>query len=301
MYKQTAVFVDAGYLCMAAGQAAAGQSVQRRHVRLHLKEAIARITAACTELGNGAPLLRIYWYDGCPGGNRKTAEHEEIARWPDVKLRLGTINREGKQKGVDTKLVLDLVELATNRAISDAIILGGDEDLREGVLRAQALGVRVHVVGITCENNNQSQDLLAEADRILLWSTKEAKELVEIVPEPNDARHEARQDSRNESTEQPIDPAIIEAAEEAAGKANLDDIQRYWKLHDNGLPADVDGRLLATARGHLGGRSLNENERKQLRAHHLTLIKKRIAAEKNGAEAEWVQPVETTGSIPETA
>jgi hypothetical protein len=285
MYKQTAVFVDAGYLCMAAGQAAASQAVQRRHVRLHLQEAMEHIRAASEELSNGAPLLRIYWYDGCPGGNRKTAEHEDIARWPDVKLRLGTINREGKQKGVDTKLVLDLVELATNRAISDAIILGGDEDLREGVLRAQALGVRVHVVGISCENNNQSQDLLAEADRTLLWTAEEAKKLVEIVPETNDTRH----DVRYETTETPIDPALIKAADEAAAKANLDDINRYWKLHDNGLPADVDGRLLATARGYLG-RSLNDTERKQLRAYHLTLIKKRFA------EANGGQPVHDSGA-----
>lgn len=288
MYKQTAVFVDAGYLCIAAGQAASSSHVQRRHVRLKLKEVMARITEASAELSNQGSLLRIYWYDGCPGGNRRTVEHEEIARWPDVKLRLGTINREGKQKGVDTKLVLDLVELATNRAISDAIILGGDEDLREGVLRAQALGVRVHVVGIGCENNNQSQDLLDEADRTLLWSAEEAKQLVVIGPETQDTRHDV--------VDTNVDPALLRAAQESAVKANLHDIQRYWMTHDAGLPGDVDGRLLATARGYLG-RDLNNVERKQLRAHHLTLIKDRMAAEQNHDEKDE-HPQEISGAVP---
>ena len=65
-----------------------------------------------------------------------------------MKLRLGQLNSEGQQKGVDSLIVTDLIELARNKAISDAVVLTGDEDIRVGVQIAQSLGVRVHLLGI---------------------------------------------------------------------------------------------------------------------------------------------------------
>ena len=48
--------------------------------------------------------------------------------------------RDGRQKGVDSLIVTDLIELARNHAISDAVLLAGDEELRIGVQIAQSLG-----------------------------------------------------------------------------------------------------------------------------------------------------------------
>ena len=73
-----------------------------------------------------------------------------------MKLRLGIVNLAGQQKGVDSLIVTDLVELARNHAITDAILLSGDEDLRIGVQIAQSFGVRVHLIRIEPTRGSQS-------------------------------------------------------------------------------------------------------------------------------------------------
>ena len=57
-----------------------------------------------------------------------------------------------------------MIALARNRAISDAVLVSGDEDLRVGVQQAQEFGVRVHLVGIKPGRGSQSLFLLQEAD-----------------------------------------------------------------------------------------------------------------------------------------
>ena len=96
-------------------------------------------------------------------------EHEQLADSDDVKLRLGAISNYGKQKGVDSLIVADLIDLARNHAISDAVLLSGDEDTRIGVQIAQSFGVRVHLVGIKVPDENQSLSLMRESDTTTVW------------------------------------------------------------------------------------------------------------------------------------
>lgn len=272
--RQFAVFVDAGYLCKAGGALVAGCPVNRRNVELKITPLMEQIISTARELSSDRPLLRIYWYDGCPNGTRKSAEHSVIEHQPDVKLRLGTINKEGQQKGVDTALVLDLVELAQNRAISDAVILGGDEDLHGGVLKAQALGVRVHILGVNGgEHANQSYSMLAEADRTATWNLDTVKAFITVKPEEY-----ATLEAPISSEPDIIDPALIKAAIDGAQRANLRDVLMYWKVYDRGLPGDIDGRLLASAR-QLLGRNLDGQEKRTLRDLHTEEIKKRVLGE----------------------
>ena len=60
-----------------------------------------------------------------------------MRRLDNVKLRLGQLNSAGQQKGVDSLIVTDLMELARNKAISDAVVVTGDEDIRIAVQIAQ--------------------------------------------------------------------------------------------------------------------------------------------------------------------
>ena len=140
-----AVFVDAGYL-YAEGGKLTGHGPSRRHVRLDASGAnqflVDLAVTACR-----LPVLRTYWYDGARDGI-PTAEHQAISDLPNVKLRLGRLNRRNQQKGVDALIYHDLMTLARERAISDAFLLSGDEDLREGVRAAQEIGVRVTLIGI---------------------------------------------------------------------------------------------------------------------------------------------------------
>ncbi len=60
-------------------------------------------------------------------------DQDEVGWSEDAKLRLGLVNTRGEQKGVESLIVTDLIELARNCAITDALILSGDEDIKIGV------------------------------------------------------------------------------------------------------------------------------------------------------------------------
>jgi hypothetical protein len=112
--------------------------------------------------------LRTYWYDGARQGV-PTPEQLDVAALPFVKLRLGRINSSGQQKGVDTLIVRDLMVLSQERSIHRAIVLSGDEDLREGVEYVQDRGVRVAVIGIEAMGDrSQSVELVRGADESLV-------------------------------------------------------------------------------------------------------------------------------------
>lgn len=175
-----AVFVDAGYLYGGGLQSLTGTPQYRETGELNLAETVARLrTVAAGRTGN-ARLLRIYWYDGMIRG-RLSPEQETLAYMDDVKLRMGVV-REGRQKGVYSLIVTDLIELARNHAISDAVLLAGDEDLRIGVQRAQSFGVRVHLVGIEPSRSNQSYLLRQEADTTTEWSKADLSALLSFNP-----------------------------------------------------------------------------------------------------------------------
>ncbi|MFB7459354.1 MULTISPECIES: NYN domain-containing protein [unclassified Streptomyces] len=158
-----AIFVDAGYLYAAAGRLVAGTE-DRRAFDLDAEGLIdALIDRARTAFADSR-LLRVYWYDGA---RRRihTAEQQSIAELPDVKVRLGNLNANNQQKGVDSLIRTDLESLARHRAISDAALLGGDEDLVSAVEAAQGYGARVHLWGIEApEARNQAEPLLWEVD-----------------------------------------------------------------------------------------------------------------------------------------
>lgn len=158
-----AIFVDAGYLYAAAGRLVAGTE-DRRAFDLDAEGLIEALIDRARSVFADSRLLRVYWYDGA---RRRihTAEQQTIAELPDVKVRLGNLNANNQQKGVDSLIRSDLESLARHRAISDAALLGGDEDLVSAVEAAQGYGARVHLWGIEApEGRNQAEPLLWEVD-----------------------------------------------------------------------------------------------------------------------------------------
>jgi hypothetical protein len=162
-----AVFVDAGWFLSEAAQALTGRGA-RSDVACRYRELMPALAGLASE-HTGLPLLRIYWYDAAPDGIPGAA-HLEIGGLPDVKLRLGRISHH-EQKGVDALLILDLTTLARERAIADALVVSGDEDIREGIAVAQSLGVRVTLGAVALPEGRPSlaTTLVQEADdRVLL-------------------------------------------------------------------------------------------------------------------------------------
>ncbi|WP_262367108.1 NYN domain-containing protein [Microbispora triticiradicis] len=142
-----ALFVDAGYL-LADGAMAVHGTRHREAVSWDYPGLLRFLTNLSRER-TGLPLLRCYWYEATVEG-RRTPEHDVLADIPGLKLRLGRI-RPGRREGVDAQVHRDLMTLARNNAVCDAVVVSGDEDLTQVVSDAQDLGVRVTVMQLAAD------------------------------------------------------------------------------------------------------------------------------------------------------
>jgi len=159
-----AVMVDVGYIYAAAGELLFGTS-SRREYRVDAVGLIQAVTKHADELFRGE-LLRVYWYDAARD-RVPTIDQRVVAQMAWVKLRLGNLNARGQQKGVDANIRADMEALARHRAITDAVLIAGDEDMVPAVEAAQAFGVRVHLWGIEPPyGTNQAERLVWESDTV---------------------------------------------------------------------------------------------------------------------------------------
>ncbi len=270
---RTAVFVDAGYLYSAGSKLLSGNALPRSSIHLDLNLALKALRDAVETSSPSSSLLRIYWYDGMPP-NGPTAEQQALADANNVKLRLGGIGHTGRQKGVDSLIVTDLIELARNHAISDAVLLSGDEDVRIGVQIAQTYGVRVHLLGIQPfgdKQGNQSRLLRQESDTSAEWRQSDIKPFLDVhkaqssIPSQTDQRAD---ETANAS--QRLDAV----ADDFIRERSLIDLAALSTLgvHE-AIPAELDRVLLRGAADSLG-RYLDSAER-----YHLRQTAKRLATE----------------------
>jgi uncharacterized LabA/DUF88 family protein len=159
-----AILVDVGYLYAAAGELLFGAS-SRGSFRVDaesLIKAFEERAAACVR----GELLRVYWFDAARD-RVPTIDQRVIAPLPRVKLRLGNLNKHNQQKGVDAQIRQDLETLARHGAVTDAILIAGDEDMVPAVEAAQTYGVRIHLWGIEPSyGTNQAERLIWESDTV---------------------------------------------------------------------------------------------------------------------------------------
>lgn len=180
-----AIFVDAGYVYAEGGKLCRGV-----HNRKDLDLDVPGLRDYLNQIArdtSGLPNLRMYWYDAAPGAH-PTGKHEIIAKSSNIKLRLGRI-KSGRQKGVDALIYHDLITLAQRGAISDAFLVSGDEDLREGVRTVQEMGVRVTLIGIepSDQRSNQSRELIQEADEHMILTRDDLTSLFSPARLPQDS------------------------------------------------------------------------------------------------------------------
>jgi uncharacterized LabA/DUF88 family protein len=252
------VFVDAGYLFAQGSALIAGSRRKREDLQLDIPRILALLQGAAN-IAPAAELLRIYWYDGAPFG-RLSAQQYAIAETDGIKLRLGALSLSGEQKGVDPLIVSDLVELARNRSICDAILVAGDDDLRLGVLVAQSYGVRVHLVGIEPARATQSRLLRMEADTLAEWGRAEVGSFLAV--------REALPASLSEACSPEDKPeALCTVVASFIGTLSSDQTvgARSFAETSGGLPPDIDRRLLPACRAAIG-RNLDAAERRLVRA-----------------------------------
>jgi len=159
-----AVIVDVGYIYAAAGELLFNTS-SRRDFRVDADKLIGALTRHAESEIRGE-LLRVYWYDAARD-RVPTIDQRVIAQMAWVKLRLGNLNARGQQKGVDAQIRADMEALARHRAVTDTILIAGDEDMVPAVEAAQAYGVLVHLWGVEPPfGTNQAERLVWEADTV---------------------------------------------------------------------------------------------------------------------------------------
>ncbi|BCU07985.1 NYN domain-containing protein [Allochromatium tepidum] len=261
--RRVALFVDAGYFWVQATYIVHRQRLGRESITIDYLQLRAELIHLAQAQFPDADLLRVYWYDG-PGTYGKTAGHQAIEDLDDFKLRLGTRNGVGDQKAVDGLIIADLISLAQSKSITDALLLSGDADLTPGVLAAQSMGIRVHLLTMGPAEAT-SPFLRAEADCKTHWEDDAVKRFVSA----------ARSSSASGNSQQAM-AVVPQAGQFPAEQINLADVaqitfdarsdQEKATIPEKGsLPQEIDRRLLRAGRD-AAKRSLEDGEKRQLRA-----------------------------------
>ncbi|GLX04241.1 NYN domain-containing protein [Microbispora catharanthi] len=263
-----AVLVDVGYLYAAAGEVLLGAK-ERKEYRVAADELIQALQKHALERIPGE-LLRVYWYDAARD-RVPTVDQRVIAQLPWVKVRLGNLNARGQQKGVDAQIRSDLEALARHHAVSDTVLIAGDEDMVPAVEAAQAYGVRIHLWGVEPPfGTNQAERLVWESDTVEIISADflrpfftRAPVPVPVVPTPSPAQVFAGRTVKPMPPKTPVGqvaklgpgrPRVEEVGEHVAqkwiltrGRDNIRDL-----LPGPLLPTVIDTELLIEAEKELG-------------------------------------------------
>lgn len=280
--SKIAVFVDAGYFWVQAVKVIHGTKSARENIVVDYAALRQEVLAQAASQFLSSALLRVYWYDGPGPAGTKSASHLAIEDLDDFKLRLGTRNGAGAQKAVDGLIITDLIGLAQTKAISAALVLSGDADLTPGVIAAQGLGIRVHLLSMG-PSTATSPFLRAEVDFKSYWSDAVVQKFASACVETTQKSPELKESKPKISTAkvpqltEPFTQGKIEASTDplkdvAAEVFSHRDPSRQIPISGHGLlPSKVDARLLAAGRAKFG-RVLTEPERLAIREEFKRLL-----------------------------
>lgn len=225
------IMVDAGFLLAGAAQRINGNPIREKIVVDHGRLVAGLITTANS--GTNREFLRLYWYDASHTG-QIDADQAKIAELPGTKVRLGRLVR-GVQKGVDSRIIADMMRMAWRKAADHIFLISGDEDIVEGVEEAQSHGCRVTLIGI--KGIAQSQMLIHAADEVM---TLDDEVLTDCIT----------------SNGSEVVNAIRAGEEFARGwllSADPEVVQTLLSQESMAIPSDIDAQLIKSADIVLGG------------------------------------------------
>lgn len=208
-------------------------------------------------------------------------EQSTLAHHVGLKLRLGSLNNAGEQKGVDSLIVTDLIELARNRAIADAVMVSGDEDLRVAVQVAQTFGVRVHILAVGDASRNVSTALQMEADSVVALDKTWLEGYISVQSEVASGLQTAAR-STSPIVAEPDQPHSLEGVAEAVADSILDGLQRHeievlrahFAAGNQTVPPEYDRKLIAMTANRLS-RRLEPAELRRARGVFVSEVRKR--------------------------
>ncbi len=262
-----AVLIDAAHLLAESGKLVCATK-NRASISCDFSGMLAEI-ASMVEDDADLPLLRTYWYDAAPDAV-PTFEQLRIADLTGVKVRLGRLTR-GQQKGVDALIYRDIVRLARERAVASLYLLGGDDDLLEGMLEAQDFGVQVTVVGVEAVGGrNQSGTLIREADDHIVLKREFWQQY--ISPAPIAAEVEVG------DTAADGEAAGEQFALAWASRATQEELMELAQMAPR-IPKELDVQLLITTQRLLNDNALDRDTKYAARAGFWRAVKRAARGE----------------------
>lgn len=261
--ERVAVFVDAGYFWVQLSHIVYGERRKREEISLNAKLMRESLLREVKKHFPESSLLRVYWYDGLGLNELPTEQHKNICCLDDIKMRYGTRNSVGQQKGVDGLLMADLIALAQNKAISSAIIISGDADLVPGISAAQMLGVRIHRLEISGQEAS-SPTLCEEVDKNSEWPRNDIESFAGKINKNSLIIQEEDQNN------QPL-VSLDEIADKFV--SSLNDNEKDEIVAKVSIPPEKDKQLLFQAKVALK-RFLRPEEKKELRYRVRQLLTK---------------------------
>lgn len=170
MVDRVEVFVDTSYLLASFYNS--WTTGARAQLEIDLPAVTNRINTLVSDKIH-RPVHRQLWYDGIPDSGphryQRTLRHIN-----GVQLRAGQLIEWGDrrtQKGVDTRLVADMVLRSVRGIVSDIVLVSGDADMIPGVEAAVEHGVRVHLVGF--EWDSISNSLRSSCDTVTVLDPRD--------------------------------------------------------------------------------------------------------------------------------
>mgnify|MGYP006275516637 CR=1 FL=1 len=245
--ERVCIFVDAGYFYDQGAIAISGRKHPRAAIQFDPTAFFAEFSSFAERLTSGK-LHRIYWYDGAKN-MVPDDRHIAIDSQPFVKLRLGRLTLDGGQKGVDTLMVRDLMVLSQERTLQQAVVLTGDDDLREGIEYAQDRGVLVHLVGIKDSDGltSQSEELSRIVDQV---STIDKSNLTSLNigtitwSEPRAGESMA---NVQEATEIPVEVLVKRVGNAMTQQLPRERLETVLGSRPGMLPPDLDKKMFSLA------------------------------------------------------
>ena len=210
-------------------------------------------------------LLRVYWYDGVMV-NGFTQQQRSLVNVDDVQFRAGTINSRGQQKGVDSLIVTDLIELTSHHAICDAVLVTGDSDLAVGIEVAQKRGVRIAVLGVedlaAGVAHHQSFEITSRADRVGMLGQSELSPVLRYTPShPSQVHQPTAVAASTQGTTVLVDRPRIDAAVQTFIAQQPTPLANAVDHTTNRIDSTVDRSLLHHVFSELGQGRLTEAQK----------------------------------------
>jgi uncharacterized LabA/DUF88 family protein len=166
MLERTLVFVDTSYLLASFYNS--WETGARSQLEIDLPEVVSVIQRMAVNQFD-QPVHRQNWYDGIPDSGPHRYQRA-LRSEPGVQLRTGQLIEWGDrrtQKGVDTRLVADMVKAALTGTCSDIVLVSGDADMIPGVEEAVDAGVRVHLYGFGWDSMSSNLRFACDSTTIL--------------------------------------------------------------------------------------------------------------------------------------